>query len=131
MTARPLATLERHCLFTRSCSIRHRPAPPRGAIRMMLAELECELDERSLMPVTLTCEAWPVPRASTDEHSALARIRIEAEQGALKRSLASWYEWQHPTWQWTSEPQPALEHVCMLGAQPLLQPAHQALRSSS
>jgi len=110
-----MTTLERHCLFTRGSANSLVARPPRPAIVLMLAELERELKERGLAPCALACLAWPVPRSKTDEHSALACIRIEAGPGDLGgRSLVSWFEWEHPRWEWTQEPRPALDHVNLI-----------------
>jgi len=107
-------TLEKFCLFTRGKADSLVARPPRPAIVLMLGELERELKEQGLAPCALACLAWPVPRSKTDEHSALACIRLTAGPGELKTSLACWYEWQHPHWTWTDDPKPALDGVAIV-----------------
>lgn len=104
--------LEQHCLFTRrGANNRTLLAPPRAAILLILADLEQKMKEHGLEPAALECRSWPVPPSKNDEHTEVARIRIHAEPGTLKRSLVSWYEWQHPQWHYSHEPRPAIDNV--------------------
>lgn len=75
----------------------------------MLAELQAALDAGGLTPTALRCESWPVPERP-DSMDMLARISIETEIGAMRRSLVSWFQWQHPRWS-ACAPPAVLEHV--------------------
>jgi hypothetical protein len=73
-------------------------------LRIMLDELEAKLAARGLKPFAVSVSSW---RTAADR--ILARIEIEAAPGApgaFAQSLRSWFQWQHPTWNWSSEPMP-------------------------
>lgn len=109
--------LAAHCFFRQVRTSVDAPIPCRAAIVGMLAELELALQRSGVVPVALRCESWQVP-ARPDGLNTLGRITIEAEAGNLRRSLASWYQWQHPQWRFSGAPPPAIEHVPALEARP-------------
>lgn len=94
-------------------------APPRDAIRGMLAQIERDMRRRRAQPIGLSCSRWP---ASAFDDGAgklyLACIAISIEPGGLERSLISWFEWQHPRWQHAAGPPPLLAHGPVLDLTP-------------
>lgn len=96
MTALP-TTLYAYAPFGRGshqCS----PLPPRRALKSMLAELEQQIVDLGYFPTGVACRSW------LEGTGAVARISLVAWPGDMTRSLASWYEWQHPRWNWIVPP---------------------------
>lgn len=85
----------------RICSSIAGPAPTGPALSEMLDGLTRTLAEVGHRPVRiLKTESWQVRQQGGDSW-LLARLRIECEPGEPMRPLACWYQWQHPTWQWS------------------------------
>jgi hypothetical protein len=77
------------------------PAPTRAALCEMLDQLTRTLAELGHKPLRiLKSESWKV-RPQDGEGWMLARLRIECEEGEATRPFASWYQWQHPRWEWS------------------------------
>lgn len=95
------------CYFKRTNNFRGEP--PYRAVGFMLADLEQRLRDRGVRPVGLRCLMWHVPDRP-DGMNTLAHLAIEHEPGDLTMSLHRWFQWQHPAWQWSHDPLPAVEH---------------------
>lgn len=79
------------------------PVPPRRVVTAMVAELARELAAIGARPVDVLCNAF------FDGVSAnIAAITLAVEPGDMPRSVASWFEWQHPRWVFVETP-PAIE----------------------
>lgn len=94
--------LSAHVSFRRS-RFHHEPKPPRDAIEIMLKDLSVELARGGLAPRELLCRTFVY---GGDDYRSF--IEILAEPGEPQHSLRSWYEWQHPNWQFC-EPPPAID----------------------
>jgi hypothetical protein len=85
------------------------PAPPRRALLAMLENLAGVLRARGEHPLAMKVESWRRPNyVAPDGHNDfLARITIQSAPGLDTRSLASWFQWQHPRWRWSDSSFPA------------------------
>jgi hypothetical protein len=78
------------------------PRPPYGTLAAMLAQLADALADTGHKPVAVDrTEAWPLGEDNTQATRMLVRLRIQCEPGEGTRSLASWFQWQHPGWCWS------------------------------
>jgi hypothetical protein len=83
--------------------------PSRASILTMLAQLEGELRGAGATPVGLAVTTFaPGTFVGAPSEKYLAVIAITAKPGELKRSLACWYEWQHPHWRFAAPADEAL-----------------------
>lgn len=106
----------RHCWFNENYSRGVRP--PRDKIKKMLAGMETVLRARGSVPVHLSVETWRMPiKMRIHDSDCMARITIRTAPGELHRSLVSWYEWQHPFWQWSCQPVP--DYARIVAARPI------------
>lgn len=81
----------------RICNAINGPAPTRVTLCEMLDQLTRTLAELGQRPTRiLKTESW---RAGGEK--MLVRLRIECETGDPARPLATWYQWQHPKWEWS------------------------------
>lgn len=95
-----MSVLNAYAPFSRSGTAKaHAGAtPPRPALRGMLDDLDRQLRLAGLAPVSLVCRSW------LEGEKAIAWITLAVESGEPSRTLSSWYEWQHPVWQWIKPP---------------------------
>jgi len=77
--------------------------PPHRVITSMLDEIALSLARSETRPVKVICDWWR-PGTFVGAHAAdyLARITVMVEPGALGCSLACWFQWKHPRWQFAS-----------------------------
>lgn len=102
-------------------------APPRPAVKAMLADLEQQLQAERRLPVSMTCQLWRAAAFMAEpKEEFLAAIALNTETGELVRPLVSWFEWQHPRWTHPADPPPLLERkpVTIEGQASDLAPAH-------
>lgn len=106
--------------FQAHCFFRSNPwtsgqggAPPYAAVVLLLETIERSLQRAGMKPVNLCCEAWRVPDRP-DGMDQLALISIDGEPGEIHAPLRSWYQWQHPRWDYSRAPRPALEPIAVL-----------------
>lgn len=95
-------TLRAVALFARR-SVGAWPQPPRPVIVAMLRELSGQLAALGYRPIALDCGSF-----FNSNGDNVATITIAVEPGEPTRPLATWYEWQHPRWQWMA-PRAAIE----------------------
>lgn len=84
------------------------PQPPRAVLKSMIAECVDFLAETGMRPVRVELETWSrPPHVEPAENNALcARMRLEVEPGALDQPFATWFQWQHPRWEFSRFPFP-------------------------
>lgn len=83
--------------------------PQRAVVKHMLADIEARLKARKCRPVSLSCQRWPADAFhELYDEDYLASITVEIEPGQLTRSLASWFQWQHPQWVFETSAPPQL-----------------------
>lgn len=93
----------------RVCRTQSGPAPTRQALCELLDQLTRTLADLGHKPVRiLKSESWKC-RPQDGEGWLLVRLRIECEPGEPTRPLGSWYQWQHPCWQWSLAAIPAVD----------------------
>jgi hypothetical protein len=85
----------------RICNAANGPAPTREALSSMLDQMTRTLAELRHRPVRiLKVESWPWRKLGGGDQ-LLARLRIECEDGEPTKTFHSWYQWQHPRWEWS------------------------------
>src|SRR6266700_3903850 len=83
-------------VFHRLCHANNAPAPTIAALSEMLDQLTRTLAELRHKPTRILkteCWGW--------SGQILVRLRIECEAGEPARPFASWFQWQHPRWEWS------------------------------
>lgn len=92
---------------SRFCRSQCAPLPPRSLLTAMLADVERQMRLLGVYrPFDLRCQAWRLTRNRV-QTEFIAQLSVKVEPGELEgRSLASWYEWQHPRWSWVESPLP-------------------------